>query len=106
MRRTIAAVVMLAIGVTASGCIIESKRSAPVSLQNNSEQVVVLRQIWGNPASPHPMVTAGPHKTATRSDALGNDQYSCLENWDIADEGGKTLKAIDEVCPNQVIVYP
>jgi hypothetical protein len=80
-----------------------------VSLQNNSDQAVILRDVRGgsspaNPVTYVPVATAQPHSVAEAHDIMSRGQ--CDLRWDVADGSGKQLRTIDKVCGNQTVVYP
>jgi hypothetical protein len=79
-----------------------------VSLQNNSDQTIVLRRYEGRtgdqPGTPQPVVTAPPHQAVTNVQALPSG--SCYLYWDIVDASDKPIRTIEKICGNDTVVYP
>lgn len=103
MKRMIVATIGL-FALSAVGCEAAGWQGEPVSLENNSDQTVILRRTFGDPPSAHPMVTALPHQTATKPYTLPKD--SCYGGFSLVDEAGNQLRALDKVCANETVVYP
>jgi hypothetical protein len=104
MNRIVSASLCLVAALAIAGCEAEGWGLQPVSVQNNTDQTIILRQMLGTPASPNPIATAGPHQTATRDYVLPSGP--CSGGFDIADTSGKQLRELDKVCANETVVYP
>jgi len=103
MKKMIVATIGL-LAFFASGCEVAGSLGEPISLENNSDQTVILRQTFGDPPSAYPIVTALPHQTATKPNTLPKD--ICYGGFSLVDDAGKQLRALGKVCANEVVVYP
>jgi uncharacterized lipoprotein NlpE involved in copper resistance len=74
-----------------------------VSLQNNSDQTIILRRQWLG-TTPDPLAAVAPGKTAKTEALVAAGQ--CQTDWDIVDTSGKQLRTIDKVCAGETVVYP
>ena len=92
------------VALLAVGCESEGWPGEPISLENNSDQTVILRRSFGDPPSANPMVTALPHQTATKTHTL--PKGNCFGGFSLVDDNGKQLRALEKVCANETLVYP
>lgn len=104
MRRAILRGVAFVVMAAVAGCETTGWMREPITLQNDSDQTVILRRSVGNPPTPYPLITARPHETRTLPDVVGKGD--CLVSFDIVDSAGKQLRDVGKVCANGTVVYP
>jgi hypothetical protein len=104
MNRIVSASLCLVAALAIAGCEAEGWGLQPVSVQNNTDQTIILRRMQGTPPSPSPIVTVAPHETGTRADVLPT--RPCYGGFDLADTSGRKLRELSPLCGNAVVVYP
>lgn len=101
MRRLGVILVCFLAALFTTGCIVESPPSR-YWIENNSDSAIVLQQT-GDLRYPDVIEVAAHQKVeVTRTMTRGG----CRVDWEIVDEAGRQLRAIDKICEGDTIVFP
>lgn len=105
MERLLVAAVCAFSALSIGGCESQGfgEPSAPVWLQNDSDQTVVLRRVYDDKSTVL-VARVEAHKKVELDNVA--TKYSCFSNWELADITGSRLRSIEKICANDTIVYP
>ncbi len=73
-------------------------------IQNDSDQIIVVRKLIDQEPGHMPGTTVAPHQTLEAQGMVSKG--SCTRYWEIVDVDGNRLRYLEQVCDASTVKYP